>query len=206
MNEITSNNVGPRRPLTTDELAKLKETFNTLIASDDPKTDLVRRNYTLVFMLLHTGLRISEILPLKVKDVYLFNKVSDNIIIREFKVKRTRNILMNDQLKSIIGDHLFHYGFNNNPDQYLFFSRNGSQISTRQASNIFKNIFNLCEFTGLLGTHTCRKTFAKKMLESSGNSIPLVQNALGHRSVKSTFSYISANSETLSKLMNEYRI
>ncbi len=206
MDAITSNNCGPRRPLTSDELSLLKDKFASLISSDDPKTDLVRRNYTLVFMLLHTGLRISEILPLKVKDVYNFNKVSDNVVIREFKVKRTRNIKLNDQIRSILSDHLFHYKFENLPEQYLFFSRNGSQISTRQASNIFNNIFKQCEFTGLLGTHTARKTFASKMLENSGNSIPIVQNALGHRSIKTTFSYISGNSETLSKLMNEYRI
>ena len=110
------------------------------------------RNLVLFQMGLYTGLRISDILKLRVKDV----KNKKYIMLKEKKTGKSKMIELNPILKRT----LKHYCSGKDEKEFLIKSRQGKNcpLKRAQAYNIIKE---LGEEFGIenLGTHTMRKTF-----------------------------------------------
>ena len=144
----------------------------------------VHHRYALLWFLgVETGLRIGDLLRIRVRDVGQF------LWLEEQKTKRIRGIFM---MPDILEDIYFYvYEHRLNPDEFLFFSSSTRKYKpiTRQWAH--RVIARTSKIRGHrhIGSHSMRKIYACELYRSTGK-IEAVQEALGHRSVATTFFYI----------------
>lgn len=146
------------------------------------------RNYVMFLCGIYMGLRISDILKLKVRDV----RKAQYVIIREQKTGKEKKFPINKELRPVLNRYI--EGMKDY--EYLFQSRQGKNhpISRQQAYNIMsaaKKQFGLDS----IGTHTLRKTFGYHMYKQTGD-IATLKEILNHADISVTFRYIGINQET----------
>lgn len=156
------------------------------------------RNYMLFVVGINSGLRISDILQLKVLDT---QKSYFNVV--EKKTKKTRRIEMTPQLKR----ELKQYVEDKEEHEYLFKSREGvnKPISRSAAYKILNNAALAVGLEENIGTHTLRKTFGYHFYKQT-KDVALLQEILNHSSPKITLRYIGINQDQMDKAMKDFRI
>jgi len=151
------------------------------------KKVLNSRDKLLFTLGINMGLRISDLLKLKVSDV------TEDITITEKKTNKRRTITLNDSAKKAICDYI--KGLS--PDQYLFKSRKGNEpIDRIQAYRILNDAAHKAGIKGNIGTHTLRKTFGYWSYKN-GVDISLLQKVFNHSSPAITLSYIGITREDI---------
>lgn len=159
------------------------------------------RNELLFCFGIYTGLRISDILRMKVKDV----KGKDYITVREQKVQntkrtnKTKRIPIVPKLKRMIN----HYVQDKHNEEYLFRSRQGKNkpITRVQAYNILREAAYACELEEI-GTHTLRKTFGYHIYQKT-KDVALLQDIFNHSSPYITLKYIGVNQDAINRAYNK---
>lgn len=149
-----------------------------------------KRNYLLWTLGTNTGLRISDILKLKVKDVK-----GSFINIVEQKTQKKRTIKINKKLKEVLKNYIA----NMKDENVLFESRVGANkpLGIRRCQQIIKEVANLIGIEENINTHTMRKTFALNLYKVTGNNIGLVMEALNHSKERITLRYLCLVDEML---------
>jgi len=180
------------RPLDNAEIRKVSEAFDGTFAV---------RNRSLFMLGVSVGGRISELIALKVNDVWQNDKpVSDLLfdrnIVKGGEVSRAVpvNVDGRQAIEVLIAWHLEYYE-NVHPTRPLFPSRNGQgrQAMTRKAAHdVLKDAFETAGLNGKLGTHSLRKSYAQRLYEQT-NDIYAVQEMLGHKKVVTTQQYLGVN-------------
>lgn len=180
------------RPLDNTEIRKISEVFNGVFAV---------RNRSLFILGVSVGGRISELIALKVNDVWQNGKpvadlLFDRNIVKGGEVSRAVPVNTDGRqaIEDLIAWHLDRYG-NVEPVRPLFPSRkgHGTQAMTRIAAhNALKQAFEMAGLNGKLGTHSLRKSYAQRLYEQT-NDIYAVQEMLGHKSVVTTQRYLGVN-------------
>lgn len=206
------------RPLTTEEIDLIKAYFDLRIGDPvEDRFDLLCRNKTLFFVGLYTGLRISELLSIRVGDVWRYGKSTSDFYLERKNTKgkkHGRSIPLNEACREIISDYFLRYPERaSNPQGPLFFSRKTVRaITRRQAEHIYETMFSVLEdetegelFGGKLSTHSTRKTFSKECYAGLNRNIVDLSYCLGHRNVSSTQSYIGASEEKAIDVLNGLR-
>lgn len=148
-----------------------------------------RRNLMLFDFGIFTGLRVSDIIKLKVKDVESGDKF------REKKTGKITRTHANQKLKRELADYIDFMGLN--PDDWLFPSTRGiDQHVTRY--QVYKSIHEAGLACGIpnLGSHTMRKTFGR-MWYQQGRPITKLQKLFNHSSQAITLRYIGIEQEEL---------
>lgn len=149
------------------------------------------RDYVLFMFGIYSGLRISDILAFRVRDI----RGKDSVYIREKKTGKEKRFPINDELKPILSEYI-----NGKKDfEYLFKSPNypNKPISRQQAYNIISQagkVFGLDS----IGTHTLRKTFGYHMYQQTHDATTLME-ILNHASISSTLRYICINQDNKDK-------
>jgi len=145
------------------------------------------RDYVMFLCGIYMGLRISDILKLKVRDV----QKKQYVIIREIKTGKEKKFPINKELRPILDDYIM----DKSEYEYLFCSRQGNNPITRQQA--YNIISEAGKKFGLdsIGTHTLRKTFGYHMYKQTGD-IATLKEILNHSDVAVTFRYIGINQET----------
>ena len=160
------------------------------------------RNELLFILGINVGLRISDILKLKVRDLTKSNTKApkDYVIITEIKTRKIKKFYIGDIVKKVIENYMKE---NNNPefDTYIFLSRKGINmpITRQQAYRIINNAAELLGIVerndkgnlihGEIGTHTLRKTFGYHSFQN-GTSLELLMDLFNHSSKTQTLRYI----------------
>lgn len=164
------------------------------------------RNELLFILGINVGLRISDILKLRISDIYKPNKVpKDYVVITEKKTGKTKKFYLGDIVKKLMETYI-----KENPDMktdnFVFASRKGSNspITRQQAYRILNTAaeaLGLVErddsgiiITGEIGTHTLRKTFGYHAFQS-GTSLELLMDIFNHSSKSQTLRYIGITEE-----------
>lgn len=152
------------------------------------------RDWIMIAVGIFTGLRISDILQLKVKDV----RNRDYIKLKQKKTKKNKKIIINNQLKEDLKE--FIKGKKDN--EYLIrttLKENGEYlnkpISPTQAYRIIKDIQHKLKIKENLGTHSLRKTYGYNLYKE--NDIAVVQKSLDHASQADTLRYIGVEDEVV---------
>jgi len=181
------------RPLMNDEIRRVISCFDGTFAV---------RNRCLFILGISTGGRISELLGLRLTDVYQNNApVTDLLFDRSIvKGKETsRSVPINSDgtlaVQEIFKWHQDRYGVSLNMSRPLFPSRNGqgTQPMTRKSAHlILKDAFRKAGLNGKLATHSMRKSYAQRLYEQT-NDIYTIREMLGHNDVKTTQSYLGVN-------------
>lgn len=165
------------------------------------KEYLLRRSYRDYFLFtfgINSGLRISDILPLRVVDV----KYSKHLLVHEKKTGNLRKIKVTVALKEEIIKYT-----NKKPDSdFLFPSRKGNHpISRNQAWQIINNAARECSVEGPIGTHTLRKTFGYHFYQKT-KDVAMLQYIFGHSSPSITLRYIGINDDMVDKALEMFSL
>jgi site-specific recombinase XerD len=184
------------RPLSTEEILKVSEQF----------TGTYRiRNRALFMFGVSVGGRISELLALKVGDVWQNERPVTDLIFAKSVVKGKENsrVIPTNQdcreaITFLIGWHNATYGdlLKARP---LFISRKAGKALTRtQGHRIICEAFSQAGLNGRLATHSLRKTFAQRLYDSTSD-LALCQELLGHKNISTTRQYLSVSYEKCKK-------
>ena len=175
------------RPLTDEEIELILKSFKGRFAARD------RALFTLG---VKTGLRISEILSLKISDIFQHGRIVERVYVQRKNIKgktHGRTVLLHPEVKQAVALWLNESAEIPSDYTYLFKSRKGSNqpISRKQAWRILDTLISRVGLSGKFGTHTMRKSFAKKIYELLDHDLVKTQKSLGHVSIQSTVSYLS---------------
>jgi integrase/recombinase XerD len=140
-----------------------------------------RKHKLLIALAYSAGLRISEAVSLKVKDVNLSEL---NLHIKEAKGKKDRITLISDKLCNDLRAQMNGKGI----DDYVFDSQRGGRLSTRTAGKIFEDAMKRAGIMKGATFHSLRHSFATHLLEN-GTDVRYVQALLGHASIRTTQIY-----------------
>lgn len=165
------------------------------------------RNELLFIFGINVGLRISDILKLKIEDLVKSNlkTVRDYVIITEKKTGKTKKFYIGDIVKKVIENYIKELS-NLDMNNYVFQSRKGENmpITRQRAYRILNNaaeIVGLVEknekgviISGEIGTHTLRKTFGYHAYQN-GSSLELLMDIFNHSSKSQTLRYIGITEE-----------
>lgn len=156
------------------------------------------RNYIMFILGIYTGLRISDILKLKIRDVQ--NKKYINI--REKKTGKQKALEINPTLKKALNN----YCQDKDPDDYLIKSRvnYNKPIHRSTAYKILNEAaqqFNIEAF----GTHTLRKTFGYHFYKQT-KDVVILQEIFNHSHPSVTLRYIGIKQETANEAIRKFKI
>ena len=155
------------------------------------------RDYMLFVTGINSGLRISDLLPLRVRDA---KKMYFDL--REKKTKKQKRIQMTPGLRR----ELKNYIEGKEDDEYLFKSREGlnKPISRSMAYKILREAADYVGLDGV-GTHTLRKTFGYHFYKMH-KDVALLMEIFNHSDEKITLRYIGVNQDSMDKAMKDFRI
>lgn len=147
------------------------------------------RDYLMFMILLHTGLRISDVLKLRIKDV----KGKDSIYIKEQKTGKNKEIKLSSTLKKILKD----YCKDKEEFEYLIKSRKGYNNPLKR-DRAYKILRGVAEKHGIekIGCHSTRKTFGRKFFKKYGN-IEELKSYFNHSNSSITMRYIGLEREII---------
>lgn len=152
------------------------------------------RNYIMFMIGIYSGLRISDILKLRVRDV----RNRDRIMIREKKTGKERRFPVNKALKKDLDKYVEEM----HDYEFLIKSRKdrNKPITRQQAWTILQTAG---EKFGVqkIGTHTMRKTFGYHMYQQT-HDIVAIQKILNHATQEYTLRYIGVTQDTLDTAIN----
>ena len=164
-----------------------------------PKNDPVGIRNTLILELLYsTGIRVSELINIKVKDISL----SDKYIKITGKGNKERIVYFGDICYELIKLYLktsYNY-FNVNNLEYLIISKTGKKMNDRKVREIIDIASSKANIKMKISPHTLRHTFATHML-NHGADLRSVQELLGHENLSTTQIYTHLTNE---KIRNIY--
>ena len=152
------------------------------------------RNKILLEIGFNTGLRVSDLLKLKAKDIFDYKHVN----LQEQKTKKNRKVSLNPKVKELVEIYIDNNDLNS--DDYLFQSRKGDNepISKVQAYRIMNKLAKKAGLNEKIGTHTLRKTFGYHHYQQYKDMAQL-QYIFNHSSVETTKRYIGLTQENVDK-------
>ena len=171
------------------------EEINKLFDSADTKTPLGLRNRCILELLYDTGIRVSELVNLKINDIE-FDKKIINIL---GKGKKERIVYYGDYLQEVLEKYINDsrkYLLNNKLSEYLILNNNGSKITTIGVEYIIDKMVNEAAIKHKISPHVLRHTFATHML-NGGADIKSIQQLLGHESLSTTGIYTHITNDVL---------
>ncbi|WP_026688300.1 tyrosine-type recombinase/integrase [Alteribacter aurantiacus] len=162
-----------------------------------PKREgLAERDVTLFLMGINTGLRVSDLLTLKVEDV----RGRDHFVIREGKTKKKRSVII-----ASIRKELDEYTEGKDDNAYLFPSQKGQNaMTTTQAYRVLESAG---DYIGRddIGTHTMRKTFGYHYYKRT-RDIAMLQDIFNHSAPSITKRYIGITQDEIDKSLKGFRL
>lgn len=148
---------------------------------------------------ISSALRISDILSLKVKDVWNGKKPVEYVDLHEKKTGKYKRFPVTPNLNKAIKEYMSEY--NGQQEEFLFLSRVGeNKPITRQYANMMLN--NACDMVGIsepFGSHGMRKTWGYWAFKQ-GISLDYISLALNHRSIAETKRYLGLLQEDLDNI------
>lgn len=179
--------------LTIDEVNKILD-----IKLDD---NYSYRNKAMLELLYATGLRVSELVNLKIYDVDL----EDDIVRTMGKGSKERIIPIGDYAKKALSSYLsIRYTFlKKEVTDYLFLNNHGRKMTRQGFFKILKKIIKEKNINKDISPHTLRHSFATHMI-NNGADLRTIQEFLGHSDISTTQIYTHVSNEQIKKNFSEY--
>ncbi len=140
-----------------------------------------KKHQLMIKLLYSAGLRVSELVNLRVEDIDL-NDLRGWV--RKGKGNKDRQFLISKRIKK----ELEEYVNSKNLKSFLFSGRNGTH-SVRTIQEIVKNARKKAKIKKRIHPHTFRHSFATHMIEA-GVDLVILQNLMGHNSAETTVGYV----------------
>ena len=155
------------------------------------------RNELLFVLGINTGLRISDLLALKIADV----STVDRLELREKKTNKKRTIALSKKTCRLIERYLHTERPGAKAHEPLFHSQKGGKAISRQhAYDILNEAARAVGITERIGTHSLRKTFGY-FAYKQGIDLAMIQKLLNHSSQAETLRYIGITQEQMDEVV-----
>lgn len=179
------------------------EEINEIIALIDLSKPEGQRNKAILETLYGCGLRVSELVNLKITNLYLkqeFIKVTGKGN-KERLVPIGRTAIKAIEAYFIDRNHL--KNIEKKDENILFLSRNGRQLSRIMIFHIIKGLVEKSSIDKTISPHTFRHSFASHLIEG-GADLRAVQEMLGHESITTTEIYTHLDRDYLRSAIIEF--
>ncbi|WP_104381031.1 site-specific tyrosine recombinase XerD [Sphingobacterium sp. HMA12] len=177
--------------------------IDQLIAAIDLSSTEGERNKTIIEVLYGCGLRVSELVNLKISNLFLdveFIKV-------EGKGSKERLIPIGQQaikhLRLYLDSVRPHIKIKNGNEDIVFLNRRGSALSRVMIFLIIKELAQKIGLQKTISPHTFRHSFASHLVEG-GADLRAVQDMLGHESITTTEIYTHIDRDYLHSVITQY--
>ena len=167
---------------------ELEEMFSSCDTSN-----LGVRNRCILELLYATGMRVGELVNIKLNDIEILGKGN-----------KERIVYFGDYAKEYLEKYIYEVRDNllkNKKSDYLFINNSGTNLSSRGVELIVKNIIKETSIKSNITPHVLRHTFATHLL-NEGCDILSVQELLGHESLRATQIYTHITNEGLRNIYN----
>lgn len=191
MENIETPKIGINLPttLTIEEIDEI--IFNIKLSS---KTGL--RNIAIIELLYSCGLRVSELINLKISDLFfkesLIKVTGKGNKERFVPISTQSQIYISDYLDKIRSFHKIKKGF----EDTLFLNERGTSLSRVMIFIILKQLSQQSKINKKIGPHTLRHSFATHLIENGADLIT-IQKMMGHESITTTERYLHVNKKHL---------
>jgi len=187
--EVTLNQVErPEKPFQLPTVLSKEEVGRILEATENLK------HRCLLQLLYAGGLRIGEVINLKVTDV----KSDRNLLfLRGGKGKKDRTTLLSKRLLESLRAYYKLY----RPKEWLFEGQTGGQYTVESVRQVFRACWQKAGVTVKATPHTLRHSFATHLLEQ-GTDLRYIQTLLGHRNSKTTEIYTHVTTHAIEKIVS----
>lgn len=154
--------------------------------------DKSERDYLMFMIGINVGLRVSDILPLKVGDVR-----GTHIKVIEQKTKKVRRVAINNSLRKALNRYIL----DKKDSEVLLKSREGNNKPISR-SMAYKILREAAEEVGIseVGTHTMRKTFGYHIYQRD-KDVAALQKLFNHDKPTTTLLYIGVEQDHLDKVI-----
>ena len=198
MSLIDSPKIGVKLP----DTLSLKE-IDVMLASIDLSTDEGHRNKAIIETLYGCGLRVSELVSLRLSDLFFeedFIRVMGKgskqrlVPIESYTQKQINNYINNQrkQLKIAKGH-----------EDYVFLNRRGKQLTRAMIFTIVRQVAENIGLQKTISPHTFRHSFATHLLENGAN-LRAIQMMLGHENITTTEIYVHVEKSYLREALVKY--
>ena len=198
MSNIESPKLGRKLP----DILNVEE-ISQMISSINIKEKFGQRNKTIIEILYGTGIRVSELIELKISNIFF----KENLIRVLGKGDKERFVPIGLKAKKSIIDYI------NNDRKYqkieessndiLILSKYGKKITRHMIFTLIKNISKKSGITKKISPHTFRHSFASHLLKN-GADLRTIQLILGHENITTTEIYTHLDSKHLLNVMKKY--
>lgn len=154
------------------------------------------RDYFLFVLGINSGMRISDMLPLRVCDM----RDTPYIITTEQKTGKEKRFFINEALRAEADQYMYTM----RDTEYLFPSRRGGHISRVQAYRIVRQAATDIGIHSV-GTHTLRKTFGYHFYQKT-KDVALLQQLFNHASPSITLRYIGINQDVMDRSVADFSL
>lgn len=179
------------------------EEIDSLIAAIDLTTNEGERNRAMLEMLYGCGLRVSELVALKISDLFFeegFVKVNG-------KGNKQRFVPIGELSQKYIQIYKdtvrVHLNIKKEFGDTLFLNRRGSQLTRAMIFTIIKDLAVKIGLNKKISPHTFRHSFATHLLEN-GADLHSIQLMLGHESITTTEIYLHLDRKYLAEVLNTF--
>lgn len=162
--------------------------IETMLEVPDTFKNNSLRDKLIIEILYSTGIRVSELVNIKVKDIDFYN----NQILILGKGNKERYVIFGNTLKDMLKEYISI----KSDSEYLITNKYNKKMSTRSIEEIVKKIVKIDGIKNKVTPHTIRHTFATHML-NEGAGLRVVQELLGHENLKTTEVYTHVSNERL---------
>lgn len=192
-------------PMDNIELPKIGKSLPNVLSLDeinllldiDVVDSFSARNKAMLELIYGSGLRVSELVNLKVNDVNL----SDQLVRMIGKGNKERIVPIGDYAYDAISNYLLNYRdsmIKNEICDYLFLNNHGKNMTRQGFFIIINKLAKEKNIKKELSPHTLRHSFASHLLDN-GADLKSIQEMLGHSSLSTTQIYMHVATEKLRK-------
>lgn len=192
----------PKQEKKVPEILSYEEIEN-LINSIDLSEKMGHRDRALLELMYSSGLRVSEVLNLKMQDLFLDLEYLQVI----GKGNKQRLVPVNidaiQQLKNYIKFVRSKLTIQKGKEDFVFLNQRGNQLSRIWVFKIVKKAVEDANIKKCVSPHTFRHSFASHLLEG-GADLRIIQELLGHVSIKTTEIYLHLQKNHLAETIQQF--
>ena len=181
----------PKKEVRYPEALYLEQIEELFEKNKEREDDLKDRDQAIIELLYASGVRVSELVNIKLSSIDLRNRT-----IRVFgKGKKERMVMFSKSCQITLLNYIKD-SRPQNGSNYLFLNAQGNQLTARGVEYILDEIQNKCGLQLGLHPHLLRHTFATHLLEG-GADLRVIQELLGHESINTTQVYTHITEEAM---------
>ncbi len=163
-----------------------------LLNAPNTKTDIGKRDALILELLYSSGIRVSELVNIKIKDI---NNDEKTILIHG-KGNKERYTYYGSKCENLMDDYIKNVRSKMVPSEYLLANNHGGHLNDRVIRMIVQEYTKISGINVRVSPHTLRHTYATHML-NGGADLKSVGDLLGHENLSTTQIYTHISNERL---------